>query len=119
MPQLAQRGQSQRRRVVLAGGEHEHDDFDSFSLPIPETTDPDALLRRMTEVAGAHDVLRMKGFVAVSGRPMRLAVQGVGTRFRQHYDRAWAPGEARAGQMVVIGQTGLDRAAITAALSAA
>jgi cobalamin biosynthesis protein CobW len=100
-------------------GEHEHDDFDSFSLPIPETTDPDALLRRMTEVAGAHDVLRMKGFVAVSGRPMRLAVQGVGTRFRQHYDRAWAPGEARAGQMVVIGQTGLDRAAITAALSAA
>jgi cobalamin biosynthesis protein CobW len=100
-------------------GEHEHDDFDSFSLPIPETTDPDALLRRMTEVAGAHDVLRMKGFVAVSGRPMRLAVQGVGTRFRQHYDRAWAPGEARAGQMVVIGQTGLDRAAITAALWAA
>ncbi len=100
-------------------GEHEHDDFDSFSLPIPETTDPDALLRRLTEVAGTHDVLRMKGFVSVSGRPMRLAVQGVGTRFRQHYDRAWAAGEPRNGQLVVIGQTGLDRAAITAALSAA
>ena len=87
-------------------GEHEHDDFDSFSLPIPETTDPDALLRRLTEVAGTHDVLRMKGFVSVSGRPMRLAVQGVGTRFRQHYDRAWAAGEPRNGQLVVIGQTG-------------
>ena len=49
---------------------------------------------------------------------MRLAVQGVGTRFRQHYDRAWAPGEARHGQLVVIGQTGMDRAAIAAAIAA-
>ena len=100
-------------------GEHEHDDFDSFVVPIAETTAPDALLRRLAEVAGAHDVLRIKGFVAVAGRPMRLAIQGVGTRFRQHYDRAWAPGEPREGHLVVIGQTGLDRAAIGAALSAA
>ncbi len=54
-------------------------------------------MRRLAEVAGAHDVLRIKGFVAVSGRPMRLAIQGVGTRFRQHYDRAWPTGEARDG----------------------
>jgi cobalamin biosynthesis protein CobW len=100
-------------------GEHEHDDFDSFVVPVAETAAPDVLLRRMTEVAAAHDILRMKGFVAVVGRPMRLAVQGVGTRFRQHYDRAWTQGEARNGQIVVIGQTGLDRAAITAALATA
>ena len=100
-------------------GEHEHDDFDSFVVPIAETAAPDALVRRLEAVARAHDVLRMKGFVPVAGRPMRLEVQGVGTRFRQHYDRAWAPGEAREGHIVVIGQTGLDRAAITAALSAA
>jgi cobalamin biosynthesis protein CobW len=100
-------------------GEHEHDDFDSFVVPMAETTAPDALLRRLAEVAGAHDVLRIKGFVAVAGRPMRLAIQGVGTRFRQHYDRAWPPSEPRMGHLVVIGQTGLDREAITAALSAA
>ena len=99
-------------------GEHEHDDFDSFVVPVPETSAPDALLQRLAAVAGAHDVLRMKGFVPVSGRPMRLAVQGVGTRFRQHYDRAWAPGEARNGQIVVIGQAGMDRAAISAAIAA-
>ena len=99
-------------------GEHEHDDFDSFVVPVPETASPDALLQRLASVAGAHDVLRMKGFVAVAGRPMRLEVQGVGTRFRQHFDRPWAQGEARRGQLVVIGQTGMDRAAITAALSA-
>ena len=99
-------------------GEHEHDDFTSFVVDVPETAAPDALLVRLAAVAGAHDVLRMKGFVAVTGRPMRLEVQGVGTRFRQHYDRAWTAGEARRGQIVVIGQTSLDRAAITAAIAA-
>lgn len=100
-------------------GEHEHDDFDSFVVGVAETADPDALLRRLAAVAGKHDVLRIKGFVPVAGRPMRLAVQGVGTRFRQHFDRAWAPGETREGHLVVIGQTGMDRAAITSALLAA
>ncbi len=97
-------------------GAHEHDDFDSFVVPLAPATDPDALLARMADVAARHDVLRMKGFAAVPGRPMRLAIQGVGTRFRQHYDRAWADGEPRQGQLVVIGQAGMDRAAITAAL---
>ncbi len=98
-------------------GAHEHDDFDSFVVPLAPATDPDALLARMADVAARHDVLRMKGFAAVPGRPMRLAIQGVGTRFRQHYDRAWADGEPRQGQLVVIGQAGMDRAAITAALA--
>ena len=39
---------------------------------------------------GRHDVLRIKGFLDVAGKPMRLLVQGVGSRFRQHYDRAWS-----------------------------
>ena len=100
-------------------GEHEHDDFDSFSLPIAELPDPERLIQRLADIARTHDILRMKGFVAIAGRPMRLAVQGVGTRFRQHYDRPWAPGEPRDGHLVVIGQTGLDRAAITTAITAA
>ncbi len=99
-------------------GEHEHDDFDSFVVPVSETAAPDALIERLAAVAKAHDILRMKGFVPVAGKPLRLSVQGVGSRFRQHYDRAWAPGEARDGRLVVIGQSGLDRDAITAALSA-
>ena len=99
-------------------GEHEHDDFDSFVVPVAEIASPDALLHRLAEVAGAHDLLRVKGFVPVSGRPMRLAVQGVGARFRQNYDRAWQPGEPREGRLVVIGQAGLDRAAIAAAIAA-
>ncbi len=98
-------------------GAHEHDDFESFVVPVAETGAPDALLERLRAVAAAHDVLRMKGFVSVAGKPLRLAIQGVGGRFRQHFDRAWKSGEARAGHLVVIGLTGLDRMAIVAAIT--
>jgi cobalamin biosynthesis protein CobW len=97
--------------------DHEHDDFDSFVVAMPEAASAEALVEKLSRVAGAFDILRMKGFASVPGKPMRLAVQGVGTRFRHHFDRAWAPGEARQGRLVVIGQAGLDRAAIAAAIA--
>ena len=51
----------------------------------------------------------MKGFLAVSGKPMRLLVQAVGPRVSHYYDRPWAASEARRGSLVVIGLKGLDR----------
>jgi cobalamin biosynthesis protein CobW len=96
--------------------EHEHDDFESFVVPLPEIAAPDALIERLRAVAAEHDVLRMKGFAAVAAKPLRLAIQGVGARFRHAFDRPWRAGEARQGQIVVIGETGLDRAAIAAAI---
>lgn len=97
-------------------GAHEHDDFESFALPLAEIDDPQALLARLQRAAEFPGVLRIKGFAAVRGKPMRLAIQGVGARFRQHYDRAWPAGAARAGHAVVIGRTGLDRDGIRAAI---
>ena len=96
---------------------HDHDDFDSFVVDLPETTDPEALVARLAQIASDFDVLRMKGFLAVKGKPMRLLVQGVGNRFRHQFDRAWTPGEARASRLVVIGEKGLDRTGVTAALA--
>jgi cobalamin biosynthesis protein CobW len=100
-------------------GAHEHDDFESFVVPLPEIAAPETLLAGLRAVAERHDVLRMKGFAAVRGKAMRLVVQGVGARFRQEFDRSWRPGEAWRGGVVVIGRTGLDRAAIEAAIGAA
>jgi cobalamin biosynthesis protein CobW len=97
-------------------GTHEHDDFESFVVDLPEIADADMLLSRLKAIAEAHDVLRMKGFAAVSGKPLRLHVQGVGARFRSAFDRPWGSDEPRQGQLVVIGETGLDRAAIEAAI---
>ncbi len=97
--------------------DHDHDDFDSFVVSVPATPDPARLAARLAEVARAHDVLRVKGFVEVAGKPMRLLVQGVGARIQHHFDRAWKPGEPRASRLVVIGEKGLDRDAITAMLA--
>jgi len=97
---------------------HDHDDFDSFVMEIGATRDPEALLTQLQSIVAAHDILRIKGFVEVTGKPMRLLVQGVGARFRSHFDRAWTAGEERRGRLVVIGEKGLDREAITRAFAA-
>ena len=97
-------------------GAHEHDDFDSFTVAIPETDTPATLITRLQSAVRTHDILRIKGFAAVADRPMRLAIQGVGTRFSHAFDIPWG-NTPRQGQLVVIGQTGLDRAAIAAAIA--
>ena len=61
-------------------------------------------------------MLRVKGFAAVAGKPMRLLVQAVGSRVTHQYDRPWHASEARAGRLVVIGRKGFDRAAVTRSL---
>lgn len=96
---------------------HDHDDFDSFVLDIAPTSDPAGLLVRLASVAERFDVLRMKGFIEVTGKPMRLLVQGVGQRFRQQFDQPWPHGEVRRSRLVVIGEKGIDRDAITASLA--
>jgi len=89
--------------------EHDHDDFESFVLPLPEISDPAHLAARIAAAAADASVLRVKGFAAVVGKPMRLLVQAVGPRVSHHYDRAWTAAEERQGQLVVIGLRGLDR----------
>ena len=105
-----------RRTLHDAELDHDHDDFDSFAIAIPEVGDPATLADRITRTAEDFDVLRVKGFVAVAGKPMRLLVQAVGARVTHHYDRVWSTAETRAGNLVVIGLKGIDRAAVTRAL---
>ncbi|MBF0372542.1 MAG: cobalamin biosynthesis protein CobW [Alphaproteobacteria bacterium] len=97
--------------------DHDHDDWESFAVAMPALIDPAVLDARLAAAALAHDILRCKGFLAVEGKAMRHVVQAVGGRVQRHYDRPWAPGEAREGRLVVIGLRGLDRAAITALLA--
>ena len=74
-------------------------------------------MARLQQVIAAHGILRIKGFAAVAGKDMRLVVQGVGGRLQHYYDRDWASGEARQSRLVVIGETGLNHAAIAAAIT--
>jgi cobalamin biosynthesis protein CobW len=96
--------------------DHDHDDFESVSIPVGAVSDPGALAIRVERAAEAAGVLRIKGFAPVEGKPMRLVVQGVGRRVAHHFDRPWRAGEARDGRMVVIGLKGFDVGAVEAAL---
>src|SRR6185312_6788894 len=79
--------------------EHDHDDFDSFVVDMSEIGDPASIAKRIAATAEAHNVLRMKGFLAVTGKPMRLLVQAVGPRVSHYYDRAWSASEPRRGSL--------------------
>jgi len=97
--------------------EHDHEEFDSISLELPEA-DEHRLLAALSELVGRHGILRAKGFAAVPGKPMRLLIQGVGTRFDKHFDRPWQAGENRSTRLVLIGQR-LDAALLHAELHGA
>ncbi|PPR10887.1 MAG: putative GTP-binding protein YjiA [Alphaproteobacteria bacterium MarineAlpha11_Bin1] len=95
---------------------HNHDDFESFEVVIGAIESVDSLINRLVSAVNAHDILRVKGFVDVPGKDMRMIVQGVGARLQQYFDRPWKDGEVRETQLVIIGLAGLDKPAIASAL---
>ncbi len=99
------------------GHDHDHDAFSAFDLSLPEVPE-EQLLAALQTLASRHPVLRIKGFAAVPGKPLRLLLQGVGQRFDRHFDRPWQPGEPRETRLVIIGQQ-LDQPAIRHELLAA
>lgn len=91
--------------------DHEHDDFASTVIDLGEVTDPEALAEAIAGLARDQRILRVKGHVAVAGKPMRLLVQAVGARVRMQFDRPWHG--PRLSRLVVIAERGdLDEAAI-------
>ncbi len=97
--------------------DHDHDEFESFVVEREEITDVSAFSAKVADIIREHDILRLKGFVAVQGKPMRLTVQAVGPRIDSYFDKPFGSAP-RATRLVVIGQAGLDQAAITKALQA-
>jgi cobalamin biosynthesis protein CobW len=97
--------------------EHGHDEFESFIVSRGEIADAKVFAEHVANVIRENGILRLKGFVAIEGKPMRLTLQAVGPRVDTYFDQPFgeAPRETR---LVVIGQAGLDQAKITAALQA-
>ena len=98
-------------------GEHHHPHFDALVIELP-VVDRERLLAALHALVEAHTIFRVKGFVALADKPMRLLVHGVGRRFEHYFDRRWRPAETPRTQLVFIGR-GLRRAALEAALSGA
>jgi cobalamin biosynthesis protein CobW len=112
-------GRESQHELEHGGEGHEHDDFDSFTVTLDVTPSRETLLSAIEQAIRAHDILRLKGFAALPGASARLAIQAVGPRVNAYFDRPFAAGEARKTAFVVIGESPLDRAAITATLMGA
>ncbi len=95
---------------------HDHDDFETFVAEIPAVESSAEAEQLVFRIMQREGVLRVKGFLDVAGKPMRLIVQGVGPRVQTYFDRRWRDGEPRRGRLVVIGLKGLDQAAIARSL---
>lgn len=83
---------------------HHHDEsIDTVALKPGPIADPKAFEREMQALCDRYEVYRIKGFLDVAGKPMRLVMQGVGKRFESYFDRPWQPDEERQSYVVVIG----------------
>jgi len=98
------------------GHEHDHDEFESFVVEADSVADPKVFTEKLKAVIAEHDVLRLKGFVDVPGKPMRLVVQAVGPRIEHYFDRPWGKDEVRNTRLVVIGLHEIDEQAINKAV---
>ncbi len=98
--------------------DHEHDDFASVVIDLPEIADPADLVTAIQRLAREQHILRVKGYVAVAGRPMRLLVQAVGERVRHQFDRPWGPAPRQSRLVAIAEHHHIDATAIRAVLGA-
>lgn len=83
---------------------HEHDDdINAVQIITDETFEPKTLTEKLKQLVQQQEIYRVKGFVAVPDKSMRLVLQGVGQRFETFYDRPWKPDEPRQTKLVLIG----------------
>ncbi|MBW4470409.1 MAG: cobalamin biosynthesis protein CobW [Stenomitos rutilans HA7619-LM2] len=101
-----------------AEGEHEHDDkITSTHVVLDRAFDPTILRQQLETLVQEQEIYRIKGFVVVPQKPMRLVMQGVGKRFDQFYDRPWHAKEPQQTRLVFIGRA-LDATRIKTQLTA-
>ena len=89
--------------------DHDHEDFDSFVITLGGDQVEQTFLTKLGYAIEKHDILRIKGFISIVDKPMRLAIQAVGTRIETYFDRYWPQGSERHSKLVVIGKAGLEK----------
>ena len=97
---------------------HDHEDFASIMVELPELTDIDVLMSKVVVLAQQHAILRVKGFIAIEGKPMRLLLQAVGERVRTQFDRPWGTEPRRSRLVIIAEHDNIDPEAIRAILMA-
>lgn len=98
--------------------DHEHDDFESVVIELGEVEDAEALKEAIVRLAREQNILRVKGYVAVKDKPMRLLVQAVSERLRAQFDQPWGDTPRRSQLVVIAEHDDINPDAIRAVLAA-
>lgn len=85
--------------------DHEHDEtIKSIVVTYPETLDIKVFVEELKARVQKEDIYRIKGFVNIPNKSMRMVLQGVGERFDYYFDRPWKENEERCTKLVFIGR---------------
>ena len=96
--------------------DHEHDDFDTFSITVPKILDVESFKLVLETLIRENDIFRIKGFLRVESKPLNLLVQGVGRRLSVNFTDTKIPVD-NTGNLVFIGEKGrIDQDVISAYL---
>ena len=83
--------------------DHEHDDFETFSVSIPIISDLESFKTKVKKLINENEVLRIKGFLKVENKPLNLIVQAVGKRLSVNFTDTKTTNEST-GNLVFIGE---------------
>lgn len=96
--------------------DHDHDEFESFVIELGSVEKLEDFCVGLSKLIEEFDILRLKGFVHVPDKAMRLVIQAVGARVDQHFDRPWNTDEEKSSKLVVIGLHDIEKGKITSAI---
>ncbi|OEJ99151.1 cobalamin biosynthesis protein CobW [Flavivirga aquatica] len=85
--------------------DHDHDDtINSIVITVETPHTPKELIKALEALVSEFEIYRVKGIIHVPGKPMRMIVQGVASRFENYFDRKWNENELKATRLVIIGE---------------
>ncbi|MCY4149693.1 MAG: cobalamin biosynthesis protein CobW [Gammaproteobacteria bacterium] len=83
--------------------DHAHDQFDTIVIELA-AVEKAPLFAALEQLVKEKTLYRIKGFVALPDKLMRLVVHGVGTRFDSYFDCRWPTGLTPYTRLVMIGK---------------
>ena len=85
--------------------DHDHEDFENFVLEFDLIENQSLFEEKIQQFINNYNILRVKGYVEIKDKPMRLLVQAVGSRLRTQFDKMWGKDEKKLSRLVFITQT--------------
>ena len=83
---------------------HDHEDFETIVFNLEEINNTDLFINKIKLLTKDFEILRIKGYLSVTNKPMRFLIQAVGSRVRGQYDKMWNIDSNKDSQLIFIAE---------------